>query len=290
MPTIGRNEAQTLIGFDERMFRNFSDIALEFPPLPRRRHGRYYYDESGLRNWLVEYRNRIVNLSVEDYLICLDFALAIHLSDGDARADWGTGRQREFGQKISNWVRGLLGERALKKFLEEKFGITVVLDFNLYDHIVAQDIREVWSGDRVITPAFTVGVKSSKPKNSFLILSQSEVEIEERHCDAHVFCRVDLPDDHLLRICRDDIERRLDSLQHHNLQAGLHLNSYRNQLPTYAPIRCEIAGWCTTANLRPVMEIPGQNFENPNHVIESGLLNRSTACWEEFRDKLLTQV
>jgi len=45
----------------------------------------------------------------------LDFALAQHFR-GYVLSDWGTARQREFGQKITNWVKGQLAESAVKKF------------------------------------------------------------------------------------------------------------------------------------------------------------------------------
>lgn len=45
------------------------------------------------------------------------------------QSDFGTGRQREFGQKITNWVKGQLGEVAVKKFLKREFNLDVELDF-----------------------------------------------------------------------------------------------------------------------------------------------------------------
>lgn len=286
MGEIGRRAALELTGFDEAQFDNYCTSAREFACLPREPRGRYYFDESALDRWLQEYRARVVNLSVEDYLVCLDFALAQHMR-GYVLSDWGSGRQREFGQKISNWVRGLLGERALKRFLEEKYNLTVVLDFDIYDHIVAQDIKQVWMGDQIIEPAFTVGVKTSKPKSAFLTLSEAEIDSPERRCDAHVFCRVGLPDDHLLRITRDEIIRRMEWLKESSPQA-LHFDDYRGALPEYTAISCEVAGWCTPDALRRVTEIPGQAFERPNYVLESGLLRRTDADWDEFRDHLLS--
>ncbi len=50
-------------------------------------------------------------------------------------SDWGTARQREFGQKITNWVKGQLAEVAVKKFFKKEFNVDVELDFRIYDEI-----------------------------------------------------------------------------------------------------------------------------------------------------------
>ena len=48
-----------------------------------------------------------------------------------------------------------------------------------------------------------VGVKGSKLKNCFLVLSKNEVKKADRKSDVYVFGRVDLPSDHLFRIIRN---------------------------------------------------------------------------------------
>ena len=48
--------------------------------------------------------------------------------------------EREFGQKISNWVRGQLGEIGLKYFCNERLGIDIELDFDMHDKIGPNDV------------------------------------------------------------------------------------------------------------------------------------------------------
>jgi len=114
---------------------------------------------------------RTVDLNKDDYALCLDFALAQHFRNY-VQSDFGTGRQREFGQKITNWVKGQLGEVAVKKFLKREFNVDIELDFDIRDKIVLQDITAVKENGKMRTPKIGIGIKSSKPKSAFLVLGE----------------------------------------------------------------------------------------------------------------------
>ena len=147
MPKIlTKKETIEYLGLDERTFNNYFKNAAEFPCLERNGgRGRFYFDESVLRKWKEGLAWRTVELDKEDYALCLDFALAQHFRNY-VQSDFGTGRQREFGQKITNWVKGQLGEVAAKKFLKREFGLNIELDFDIRDEIVLQDITGVEIG------------------------------------------------------------------------------------------------------------------------------------------------
>ena len=113
--TISKIEAIQLLGLDEKTFENYFKNADEFTCLPREGKTRFFFDEDKLKKWREDYEWRTVELDFDDYALCLDFALAQHFR-GYVLSDWGTGRQREFGQKITNWIKGQLGEVAVKKF------------------------------------------------------------------------------------------------------------------------------------------------------------------------------
>lgn len=107
------------MGLDEKTFDNYFKNAGEFDCLARENgRGRYMFDEDIIIKWRENYDWRTVDLTFEDYALCLDFALAQHFR-GYVLSDWGTGRQREFGQKITNWVKGQLREVAVKKFFKQ---------------------------------------------------------------------------------------------------------------------------------------------------------------------------
>lgn len=275
---LTKKQAINYLGLDEKIFDNYFRNAAEFSCLERSGgRGRFYFDEETLRRWKEGLIWRTVELDREDYALCLDFALAQHFRNY-VQSDFGTGRQREFGQKITNWVKGQLGEVAVKKFLKKEFGTEIELDFEIHDDIVPQDIIGVKDNSQTRVPRIGVGIKSSKPKSAFLVLGENEINIEERRSDVYIFCRPDIPDDHLLRLSKEEIIEAVRNKPHYS--------SYENLMPDFVNIPCEIAGWCYYTDLREVNTIPGQEFDGVRFVRESGLLKKTRSDWEEFIRKL----
>ncbi|MBI2048217.1 MAG: hypothetical protein HYT27_03690 [Parcubacteria group bacterium] len=276
---ISKKEAVSLLGLDGKTFDNYFKNAKEFDCLDRNgRRGRFLFDKDRLGEWQESRNWRTIKLNKDDYALCLDFALAQHFR-GYVMSDFGTARQREFGQKITNWVKGQLGEVAVKKFLKKEFNMEIELDFDIYNKIVPQDIIGVFEKGRMRKPKIGIGIKSSKPKNAFLVLGENEIKLAERRSDIYIYCRPDIPDDHLLRVTREMIISLVKNKQH--------FSKYRDLIPDFADISCEIAGWCRAEELRKVKGIPGQEFENGfRFVIESGLLHRNRKDWESLIKKL----
>lgn len=275
---LTKNEAVQFLGLNEKMFENYFRNAGEFACLPRpNNRGRLLFEESELRDWLEAYKRRIVELTSEDYVLCLDFALAQHFR-GYVLSDWGTGRQREFGQKITNWVKGQLAEVAVKQFLKRELGAEVELDFALHKQIVPQDIISIVEKGEKRKPSLGVGIKSSKPKSAYLVLSENEVVLPERRSDVYIFCRPDMPDDHLLRLTREQIIEAVKDQPHYHV--------YKEQIPYFENIYCEVAGWCGVNELEKVTEIAGQKFDGIRFVKKSGHLHRDKKSWEELLKRL----
>ena len=275
---LTRIESAKFLGLNEKTFENYFKNAGEFTCLKRpNNRGRYYFDEGELKKWLSGYKWRDIELNIEDYSLCLDFALAQHFR-GYVLSDWGTARQREFGQKITNWVKGQLAEIAVKKFFKKEFDIEVELDFRIYNEIVPQDIIYILENGKKREPKIGVGIKSSKPKSAFLVLSENEVLLPERKSDVYIFCRPDIPDDHLLRLTRDRIIETIKNKQHYP--------TYKDKIPYFENMFCEVAGWCWINELEKKDEIPGQKFDGPRFVKKSGLLHRGREDWKLLLSKL----
>ncbi len=118
---LTKKEAVKFLGLDDKTFDNYFKNATEFPCIDRNGgRGRFYFDENVLRKWKDSLAWRTVDLNKNDYALCLDFALAQHFRNY-VQSDFGTGRQREFGQKITNWVKGQLGEVAVRKFFKREY-------------------------------------------------------------------------------------------------------------------------------------------------------------------------
>lgn len=276
---ISKKEAVSFLGLDEKNFENYFKNAKEFACLERNGgRGRFCFDKKKLEEWKNGYNWRTVGLNKDDYALCLDFALAQHFR-GYVMSDFGTARQREFGQKITNWVKGQLGEVAVKKFFKKEFNLEIELDFDIYNKIVPQDIIGVVDRGKTRKPKIGIGIKSSKPKNAFLVLGENEIKLKERRSDIYIYCRPDIPDDHLLRVTKSMIVELVKNKPH--------FSKYKDSIPEFEKIPCEIAGWCKAEELREVTSIPGQEFENGvRFVIESGLLHRNRKEWEELIRKL----
>ena len=270
---LDRKRAISFLELGEKIFDNYFKFADEFQCEPRYRGGRYYFNFRKLCEWKEQYRWRTTQLGFQDYQLCLDFALAQHFR-GYVLSDWGTARQREFGQKITNWIKGQLAEVAVKKFFNEKFNFEIDLDFDIHEQIVPQDIIMIEKNGVKREPNKGVGIKSSKPKSAYLVLSENEVLLEDRKSDIYIFCRPNMPDDHLLRLTREKIIETVENQQH--------FSSYKEDIPYFENIFCEIAGWCRLEELEKVTEIPGQDFGGYRYVKKSGYLHKDQASWEEL--------
>ncbi len=194
---------------------------------------------------------RTVDLNKDDYALCLDFALAQHFRNY-VQLDFGTGRQREFGQKITNWVKGQLGEVAVKKFFKREFDLDVELDFDIRDKIVLQDITAIKENGKMRTPKIGIGIKSSKPKSAFLVLGENEIRIKERRSDIYIYCRPNIPDDHLLRLTKEEVNEAVKDKPHYS--------KYKDLMPDFINIPCEVVGWCHYTDLREINQFPDKNL------------------------------
>lgn len=278
MELLTKKEAIKFLGLDEKTFNNYFSAAKEFSCQDRNGgRGRFLFEKSLLEKWAQERKWRMVDLDKDDYALCLDFALAQHFR-GYVLSDFGSGRQREFGQKITNWVKGQLGEVAVMKFLKREFGLDIKLDFEIREEIVPQDITGVLDKGKWREPKIGMGIKSSKPKNAFLVLGSNEIKLKERKSDYYIYCRPDIPDDHLLRITKNLIVSLAKNKPH--------FSKYGDVIPDFVNIPCEVAGWCASSELREVTQIPGQNFDGTRFVIESGCLHRTKKDWESLIKKI----
>jgi len=274
---LTKKQAIEYLEMDDKTFENYYQNAEEFPCLEREAGGRYYFDKDCLDKWVKDYKWRTIELDMDDYLLCLDFALAQHFR-GYVLSDWGTARQREFGQKVTNWVKGQLAEVAVKKFFKNEFAVDVELDFEIHKEIVPQDIISVMEKGVLRAPKIGVGIKSSKPKSAYLVLGENEVTLADRKSDVYIFCRPDIPDDHLLRLTREQI---IEAVKDKPL-----FPTYKNQIPVFESMPCEIAGYCWPEELERATNIPGQDFDGIRFVKKTGNLRRTKEDFEDLLRKL----
>jgi len=264
MVILTKSAAMRLLGMEPKQFNNFYRMGAEFEHTGM--------DRERLFEWKRDYDSRCFMLLPEEYAKCLDFALAIHFR-GYASIDFGTARQREFGQKVSNWVRGQLGELGFAHFCCERLGFDVELDFAMHEEIVPQDVLAIIQNGQRRTPTNKIAVKATKHTNVSLVLSRNEVELPNRQSDIYVFTRINLPDDHLLRVGRQEIINLLQNQQHFRL--------YQDKIESLGPIKCEVAGFVYRNDLELSRTIPGYTFPSERYVKLSGRLRRSIEEWRQ---------
>ncbi|MBI4437315.1 MAG: hypothetical protein HY590_07885 [Candidatus Omnitrophica bacterium] len=275
---LTKSQAVAFLELNDKVFENYFRFAKEFSCISRTGgRGRFYFDRRHLEAWKQSYDWRTVRLTRQDYQLCLDFALAMHFR-GYVLSDWGTARQREFGQKLTNWIKGQLAEIAVQTFFKREFKVEVHLDFGLHNEIVPQDIVKVREGRSLRDPKIKVGIKASKPKSAYLVLGDNEITLPKRRSDIYIFCRPDIPDDHILRITKEQIVKEVSTCPYYPV--------YSDSMSGFEDIPCEIAGWCEAGELQRVTEIPGQSFDGVRYVRQSGLLRRTKSEWEELIRRL----
>ena len=245
---------------------------------------RVRFNKTDLDAWIKNRATKIELLEKEDYAKCFDFALAMHYR-GYTAADWGTGRKRELGQNLTNWIRGQLGEIAVQKFILKHFKVLVELDFELHEEIVPQDIIGVKTQSGKRDPKLKIGIKATKFRNSFLVLGAADVEPDNRRSDIYVLTRINLPDDHLMRIAKTELE---ELLKHQK-----YFSSYKGQMHDFEPVPCEVVGFIKVEELDKVSDsaqlakiLGTRNPEGYRYVKPSGSLHYSSSAWSNLVAKL----
>jgi len=91
---LDKKEAIDYLGLDAKTFENYFRFAGEFSCLPRAGgKGKFYFDKAHLEEWRASYQWRTIELTIDDYALCLDFALAQHFRGYVLRSDVNNGHQ-----------------------------------------------------------------------------------------------------------------------------------------------------------------------------------------------------
>jgi hypothetical protein len=249
-----------------------------------RKGRRIFFSKDELEKWEKVRTERTYELNLNDYAKCFDFSLAM-LYRGYTSVDWGSSRRREAGQNITNWIRGQLGEIAVQKFLKDKFGLDIELDFDLHEDIVPQDIVAIRENGKLREPKLKIAIKATKMKNCFLILGSSEVELANRKSDIYMLTRIDLPDDHLMRISKNELEKMLKEQRY--------FSSYKDKMKDFEPIGGEVVGFCRIEDLEKITDksilkqmLGTANPTGYRYVKASGKLKSSGEDWKEIIKKM----
>ena len=199
--------------------------------------------EDDIENWI---NNQLIPNTVlidkSGYTeMCID---ALKTTSTQVLTDFGTSRQRDFGQAWADMIRGYLGEFAVTIFLEKNFGLKTKLAHQrgvastFYD----SDISEVFDGSKWRKPNINVGIKTTKYNGLWLDVVKEQFS----KSDIHVQVKIGGGTTHLFSFFKE-----LSVFKDKILKAGLDGNFLTqgesdqiwNDIPTFKPIPAYITGF-----------------------------------------------
>ncbi len=229
---------------------------------------RLVVDKGQIDAWKALKEKRTFELTRAEFLKAFKFALKINYH-GSTRADFGNARQRSITQSVENWTQGALAEVALARFIKDKFGVGLELDFTVRDVIVGQDIVEVIRGRVSNPPHQRISIKSGKKNGMLLIVPENEVSSNQRVSDYYVFVRILYDNDFILRLLREHPD----------------LSDIENIIPKFGTFKAEIAGYCAKADME-YRTVPEAGISEFKYVKPTGLLKNSDNDWQIFVNQL----
>lgn len=273
---IVKKNVPDYLEIDQKEFDNYFSNSGEI--IGEKIRGRWYFKKSTLDEWKKKKLSRTINLGISEYEKCFEFAIKMVYGGLSLHGIRG---QRSEVQGADDVILGILAEYALKRFLDEKFQVKILLDEEVHtSEITPQDIDRIIDDGHSRIPKLGVGIKASKMKNAFLILGANEVEFESRVSDVYIFARVGLPSDHLFRILRDHsfFKTAKDFLEQ---------NEHFKKINELKSVPVWICGFTYKEELEKVTSIPGQDFTKGHRYVKSvGKLHNNDSDWIELLNKL----
>lgn len=273
---ITKKEVPEFLGINEKEFENYFSKSKEVAG--EKISGRWYFKKDLLTKWKAKKDSRTVELGVDEYEKCFEFAIKMVYGGLSLHGIRG---QRSEVQAADDVILGILAEYGLKRFLEESFSTKIELDEEVHtSEITPQDIDQIVINGSSRTPKLGVGVKASKMKNAFLVLGANEVEFKNRVSDVYVFIRVGLPSDHLFRILRDHSFFK-------TAKDFLAQNEGFKKIKELKSVPVWICGFVFKEELEKVTSIPGQEFSNGHRYVKSvSKLHNEDNDWAELIRRL----
>jgi hypothetical protein len=173
--------------------------------------------------------------------MCID---ALKTTSIQVLTDFGSSRQRDFGQAWADMIRGYLGEFAVTIFLAKHFGLETRLAHQrgLASTFYDSDISEVLEGNSWRKPKINVGIKTTKYNGLWLDVPKEQFS----KSNIHVQVKIGGGTTHLFSFFKE-----LSVFKDKILKAGLDGNFLTqaesdqiwNDIPAFKPIPAYITGF-----------------------------------------------
>ncbi|MBE9203117.1 hypothetical protein IQ218_06190 [Synechocystis salina LEGE 06099] len=192
-------------------------------------------------------------------------------------SDFGSSRQRDFGQLWADKTRGYLGEIAFVKFLKEKWGIDSNLghDEGTIDEYKLLDIHQVQINGHWRSPNIKIGIKATKWNGIWLDIPGAQFN----HSDIHVLVKVGTGRDHLFSFFKE-ISVFKDKILRKGVEVGSlnqdEANYLYESLPSYTNIPAYICGFVKSNEIYTPLSYGGKK----------GRTNYTITAWKGFYDQI----
>jgi len=169
--------------------------ALRIGEIELEKHGASYYAKN-VEEWLDQrLLPNTVSINWDDYRKALYRSFRLLIVADIAKTDFGSSRQRDFGQRWTDFTRGFLGEIGIEKFFKQKFDAEIDLDESTVGDVstfLPSDIVKIKDNGNWRPVNTTVSIKTSKLASMWL-----DIGSQLNHSNAFTFIKIGLTVDHL---------------------------------------------------------------------------------------------
>lgn len=156
-----------------------------------------------LETWFVErLMPNTITLSEEDYKKALYRSFRLLVIADIAKTDFGSSRQRDFGQRWTDFTRGFLGELGIEQFFRKNLKLEIDLEESEVGDVkqfLPSDITKVKENGKWRNVRTNISIKTSKLKSMWLDIG-SQIE----HSDSFIFIKIALTTDHLVSFIKSN--------------------------------------------------------------------------------------
>jgi len=193
-----------------------------------------------LEEW---FENRVlpntVSVAWDDYMDALSSSFELLTLGEVAKTDFGSSRQREFGQLWTDFSRGFLGEIIIKKFFQNRFGEIIDLEQREVGDVedyLPSDVTRIKKDGEWTEVEGTLSIKTSKLKAMWLGIPQNEYGSSS----AYTFVKMGIPLTHLATYLKeaDAISELLERVDKEDKRERI-----KETIPDFEPIPAYIPGF-----------------------------------------------
>jgi hypothetical protein len=201
-------------------------------------------NSTSFESWFEKrFKYQFVWLDKNDYLKAL--VRALWLAPVFAGTDFGSSRQRDMAQVWTDTARGFLGEIAVSRFLNERFGLETAISTNRGNlaEFLPTDITKIRLRDsKWRTPNLKISIKTTKFNGRWLDVPGAQVE----HSDVFILVKIGILRHHFLAFLKaisflkDKLFPQAEKLG--ELSNGM-AEKLWDEIPHFDPIPAYISGY-----------------------------------------------